>query len=149
MTPITGSVEIARRPQDVFDYVADVTRRGEWQDAVLNVEVETPGREGLGTRVLETRRMPGGPRAVRWEVTESQPPSRWAFRGVGNPVDAIGAITFTPLADGARTRVEFQIDFEAHGFAKLMAAAARRGARDEVPRALAKLRQRLEAPAGP
>ncbi|MGZ6213792.1 MAG: SRPBCC family protein [Candidatus Limnocylindria bacterium] len=148
MAPITGSVEIARSPQDVFEYVADVTRRSEWQEAVLHVKVETPGVNGVGTRVLETRRLPGGPRDVRWEVTEYQPPSRWAFHGVGNPVDAIGEISFFPLDGGSRTRVEFRIDFEARGFAKLMAAAARRGARDEVPRALAKLKWILEAAPG-
>ena len=144
MPPVTGSVEIARPPEDVFSYVADVRRRGEWQDSVQRVEVEKEETTGIGTRVLETRRVPGGPRAFRWEVTDYDPPTRWGFHGVGNPVNAVGVMTFVPVDDGSKTRVSFEIDFEAKGLAKLIAAFARRGAREEVPRDLAQLKRNLE-----
>lgn len=145
MPPVTGSVEIARPADEVFSYVADVRRRGEWQDSVQRVEVETGETTGIGTRVLETRRVPGGPRTFRWEVSDYDPPNRWGFRGVGNPVNAVGVMTFVPVEGGSKTRASFEIDFEARGIAKLMAAFARRGARVEVPRDLAQLKRKLEA----
>lgn len=32
MAPITASIEIARRPDDVFAYLDDLARHGEWQE---------------------------------------------------------------------------------------------------------------------
>ena len=108
MPPVTGSVEIARPADEVFSYVADVRRRGEWQDSVQRVEVETGETTGIGTRVLETRRVPGGPRTFRWEVSDYDPPNRWGFRGVGNPVNAVGVMTFVPVEGGSKTRASFE-----------------------------------------
>jgi uncharacterized protein YndB with AHSA1/START domain len=41
VAPITHSVEIARRPEDVFAYVTDPSRFTEWQDAVVSARRET------------------------------------------------------------------------------------------------------------
>jgi uncharacterized protein YndB with AHSA1/START domain len=144
MAPIRSSIEIARPPEAVFDYVADVARRSDWQKTVQSVEV-VDGDGGVGTRVRETRYIRGGPRAFTLEVTEHERPRRWGFRGVGNPVNAVSQMTFAPLDGGARTRVDWQIDFEGRGIGKLMALMARRGARIELPRDLEQLRGRLEA----
>ncbi len=144
MSPISSSIEIARTPDAVFTYVADVRRRAEWQGAVEEIRVQTPDVVGVGLEVLETRRVPGGPRTFRWRVTEYEPSRSWGFRGVDNPVNAIARMTFAPLDGGARTKASFEIDFEAHGFGKLIAAFARHGANREVPRDLARLKEQLE-----
>jgi len=143
MSAISGSIDIAQPPDAVFAYVADVRRRAEWQGAVERIEVQTPDVVGVGLEVLETRRVPGGPRTFRWRVTECEPSTSWGFRGVDNPVNAIARMTFA-LDGGAGTRASFEIDFEAHGFGKLIAAFARRGTRREVPRDLARLKEQLE-----
>ena len=62
MSPITGSIEIARAPQDVFDYATDLKRQGEWQEAIVDIEVETEGPTRVGTKASETRKVPGGTR---------------------------------------------------------------------------------------
>jgi carbon monoxide dehydrogenase subunit G len=142
VSPVAGSVEIARPPEAVFAYVADVRRRGEWQAAVQDIQVQTPDLTGAGMRVLEKRRVPGGARTFRWQVTDYQPPASWGFRGTGN---AIAQMRFTPLAQGAATMVSFEIDFEARGLAKLIAPLARRGARNEIPRDLQQLKAQLES----
>jgi len=140
-----GSVQISRPPEAVFAYVADVRRRGEWQAAVEDIQVQTPDLTGAGMQVLERRRVPGGARTFRWQVTDFQPPVSWGFHGVGNPINAIVQMRFTPLAQGAATMVSFEIDFEARGLAKLIAPLARRGARNEIPRDLTQLKARLES----
>ena len=145
MSPLSGSVEIARPADAVFAYVADVRRRGEWQAAVEDIQVQTPDLTGAGMQVLEKRRVPGGARTFRWQVTDYQPPASRGFRGTGNPINAIAQMRFTPLAQGAATMVSFEMDFEARGLAKLIAPLARRGARNEIPRDLKQLKARLES----
>ena len=80
MAPIVESVEIARRPEDVFAYIDDLSRHGEWQEAIVSVKVETEGPTRVGTRATDTRRVPGGPRPVTYEVTEHDPPRKASFR---------------------------------------------------------------------
>ena len=107
--------------------------------------MQTPDLTGAGMQVLEKRRVPGGARTFRWQVTDYQPPASWGFRGTGNPVNAIAQMRFTPLAQGAATMVSFEIDFEARGLAKLIAPLARRGAWHEIPRDLKQLKAQLES----
>ena len=71
MAAITDTVEIARRPEEVFAYLDDLSRHGEWQTQIESVELLTEGPTRVGTRAVDTRRVPGGlmidfPRARRW-----------------------------------------------------------------------------------
>jgi uncharacterized membrane protein len=144
MTPITGTIEISRPPQDVFDYVGDLSRHGEWQSALVDVQVETEGPTKLGTKVKETRLVPGGKQSYHYEVTQWEPPRACAFTVVDGPVRPEGSITFTPLDDGARTRVDFEMVFHGHGLGKLVVPLATRDARKHVPNDLAALKARCE-----
>jgi uncharacterized protein YndB with AHSA1/START domain len=145
MTPVTGTIEISRPPQDVFDYVGDPSRNGEWQSALVDVQVETEGPTKLGTTVKETRLVPGGKQSYHYEITEWEPPRVSAFTVVDGPVRPKGSITFTPLDDGTRTRVDFEIEFHGHGFGKLIVPLAARDARKHVPNDLAALKARCES----
>jgi uncharacterized membrane protein len=144
VAPINGTIEIGRPAQDVFDYVADLKRQGEWQASLEKVEVETEGPTRVGTRAIQTRRVPGGSRSFPYEVTEHDPPRRSSFQVTGGPVRPHGSMTFTPLDNGTRTRVDFQIEFAGHGFGVLLMPIVRRDARREVPENLSALKQRLE-----
>src|SRR5215831_20661408 len=141
---ITNSIEIDRRPEDVFAYLDDLGRHGEWQGQIVDVTVETEGPTRVGSRATDTRRVPGGPRRFTYEVTEHDPPRRSAFRGVNGPVRPFGAVTVEPVGDGSRSRVTLQLDFEGRGFGKLIAPLARREARKTVPQDQARLKERLE-----
>jgi uncharacterized protein YndB with AHSA1/START domain len=144
MTPVSGSIEIGRPPAEVFEYVAAAERRGEWQDAVRNVQVQTPEVVGVGMEVLETRQVPGGTRTFRWQVSQYDPPTDWGFHGIDNPLNAFVHMRFTPTGGGASTRVAFQIDFQGTGLARLLAPLAKLGARREIQRDLANLKRLLE-----
>ena len=58
---ITSSIEINRKPEDVFAYVDQLERHGEWQPAIVSARKEPAGPTRVGTRNIETRRVPGGP----------------------------------------------------------------------------------------
>ena len=145
MAPITATIEIARTPEDVFDYVADIERQGEWQEAIVSVEVETEGPTRVGTRAVETRKVPGATRTFPFEVTEHDPPSRTSFKVTGGPVRPEGTMTFAPLDGGTRTRVDFEIEFHGHGLGVLLLPIVNRDAKKLVPQDLALLKQRLES----
>ncbi len=145
MAPITASIDIARAPEDVFAYIDDLARHGEWQEALEQVTVETEGPVRVGTRVSERRRVPGGARAFRYEVTEHDPPRLFGFRVVSGPVRPAGRAVVSPAGEGG-SRVTLELDFAGHGLlGKLLAPLARSNARKTVPRDQQRLKQRLES----
>jgi len=146
MAPITGSIEIARPPQDVFDYVTDLSRQGEWQAAIVEVKVETEGPTRVGTKAIQTRRVPGRKQTFPFEITEHDPPRRTSFQVTGGPVRPVGSMTFTPLDGGTRPRVDFQIEFHGHGLGVLLLPLVRRDAARDVPLNMSALKARLESP---
>jgi uncharacterized protein YndB with AHSA1/START domain len=146
MAPITGSVEISRSPQDVFDYIADLSRHGEWQTGLEKVVVETEGPTRVGTKGVDTRHVPGGPRDIPYEITECDAPRRLAFKVTDGPLRPVGSLTLTSLENGTRTRVDFEMEFHGHGLGVVLLPIANRDARKHVPDDMAALKQRLESP---
>ena len=143
---IVESVQIARRPEEVFAYLDQLDRHGEWQGDIVGVKLETEGATRVGTRAVDTRRVPGGQRDIAYEITEHDPPRRSSFRGLNGPVRPVGTVTVDPLDGGSRSRVTIELDLQGHGlFGKLIAPLARRDARRKVPEDQARLKQRLES----
>jgi uncharacterized membrane protein len=142
---IVESIEIARRPEEVFAYLDQLERHGEWQDEIVSSKLETEGPTRVGSRATDTRRMPGGPRDITYEIVEHDPPRKTSFRGLEGPVRAVGTVTVEPLDDGARSRVKLEFDLEGHGIGKLLAPLARRQARKQIPNNQLQLKERLES----
>jgi uncharacterized protein YndB with AHSA1/START domain len=148
MKVIECSTRIARTPQEVFDYVTDATRLPEWQPTVEEAGAEPPGVRQVGMIGYEVRHVPGGPRRIRWRVTECEPAARWSVEGVDGPVRAHVSISMAP-SGAAGTQVGYRIWFEGHGIGRLIRVMAARGARADAPAGLERLRQRLEGAAAP
>jgi uncharacterized protein YndB with AHSA1/START domain len=145
LAPIVETIEISRRPEDVFSYMTDPSRQTEWQESLVSSRLEGGGPPAVGSKVTQTRRIGRMERKMTMEVTEVSPPRRFAFRGIDGPVRAIGGGTVEPLEGGARSRVTTQLDFEGHGIGKLLIPlVVRRQARKELPRNQQKLKERLE-----
>jgi uncharacterized protein YndB with AHSA1/START domain len=144
MKVIEYSTEVARTPQEVFDYVTDAARIPEWQPSVEEAAAEPPAIRQVGMRGYEVRRVPGGKQKIRWQVTECEPGGRWAIEGIDGPVRAHAAIALAPT-DGNGTHVDYRIWFEGRGIGRLIRLMASRGARTEMPQSLELLKRRLEA----
>lgn len=146
MAAIAESIEIARRPEEVFSYVTDFSRFPEWQGGVVSARPEGVAPIAVGSRAVVTRR--AGPRALARteEVTELDPPRTWAVRGVGDgPVVAIAKGRIEPLDHGQRSRVTIALQFEARGIGRLVVPLIiRRQARRQLPRNKRKLKEVLE-----
>jgi uncharacterized membrane protein len=143
--PIVESIEIAKPPEEVFAYLDDLSRHGDWQGQIVSVEVLTEGPTRVGTRAAEVRRVPGGPRKMTYEITEHDPPRKASFRGLDGPVRPVGTVSVEPIGDGSRSRVTLRLELVGHGLAgKLFALLATSQARKQVPKDQRALKERLE-----
>ena len=145
MAPITESIEIARRPEDVFSYVTDPSHLPEWQESVVRVDREGSGPASEGTKVVVTRRVGRREMAMTAELTDVRPPASWNVRGVDGPVRGMVRGTVESLQDGQASRVTMVLEFEGHGIGKLLVPlVVRRQAASEMPKNQQKLKQLLE-----
>lgn len=141
---IHASVEIARSPGEVFGYVADPGHLPEWQPDVRRAAFDQSAVVSAGSRGHEVRHVMGADRSMAWKVTEYDPGRRYAVRGVDGPVRAHVRVGLAPTVDGTGTHLDYSIDFEGHGFGKLLAPLARTGVRKDLGATLRRLKQRLE-----
>ena len=146
MAPISESIEIDRKAEDVFAYLDDVERHGEWQEQIVAAERQDDGPLGVGSRVKETRRVPGGNRTMTYEVTEHNPPRQSSFRVLDGPIRADGTISIEPIGDGSQSRLTITIDFKGHGLAgKVLLPVAKGQARKQIPKDQARMKELLES----
>jgi uncharacterized membrane protein len=144
MAPIVESIEINRSAEDVFAYVDDLGRHGEWQEQIVSTHVDTDGPTRVGTRATDTRRMPGGTREISYEITTHDPPRSSSFRGINGPIRPLGTITVEPLDDGTRSKLTLELELKGNGLGVLLAPLARAGARKDIPKSHRRLKEILE-----
>jgi hypothetical protein len=145
MAPITTSIEVARPAEEAFAYVIDPTTFPEWQQGVTRGRLDSAPTH-VGSKCTTIRKIGGREREVITEITEYDPPRRWADRGISGPIRAIVAVNVEPLADGSRSRVTIELDFTGHGIGRLLVPLlVRRQAASEMPGNMKRLEQRLEA----
>jgi uncharacterized protein YndB with AHSA1/START domain len=144
MSPIVTTVEIAKPADQVFAYVTDPSTFPEWQRGVVGGHMDaSPTR--VGSICTHTRKIGGMTREVRSEITEYEPPRRWADRGLDGPIRGIVSVTVEPVGDAGPSRVTIDLDFEGHGVGKLLVPLfVRAQARREMPQNMVRLKQRLE-----
>ncbi len=100
---------IERPVAEVFGYVSDPDKLASWQTNTVSAVQEGAGPLGLGSRLREVHRAPGGKEVESVvEVSEYERDRTFALRVVeGTPVHA--RITFEPTERGTLTR------FRGHG----------------------------------
>lgn len=145
MARFTSSIEIARPPEEVFTYLSDLSRHGEWQGQIQEVQVLTEPPTRVGSRAKDHRKPPFGPAVwATYEITAYDPPQTASFRGLDGPMRADGTVTVTPAEGGSK--VTLDIDLVGHGLVgKLLAPMARRQMHKEVPLDQQRLKERLES----
>jgi uncharacterized protein YndB with AHSA1/START domain len=146
--PLVNSVEISRRPEEVFAYVTDPSHLPEWQESVDSVRGGSPST--VGSKVVVTRRIGPIERSMTSEMTELDPPKTWAVRGVDGPIRGTVKGRVEPIDGGARSRVTIVLGFEAYGIGKLLLPLiVSRQVKSEMPKNMQHLKERLESSATP
>lgn len=90
----------------VWSVVSDIPRQPEWMHEMKSVRVETPGPTRVGTRGSATVRIFGISVTDPVQVTELEPPHRFAIAHVGLFTGG-GRITLEANADGTATTVRW------------------------------------------
>jgi Polyketide cyclase / dehydrase and lipid transport len=145
MPPLIASTEVDRPTADVFAYATDPTRFREWQQGVVDGQLDQPGPPAVGMRCLTTRRIGGANRPVTSQLTHIDPPRTWGVRGIDGPIRATVDLTVEPITD-TRSRLTIALDFAGHGIGRILVPlVVRRQARKEMPANLATLKRRLES----
>jgi uncharacterized protein YndB with AHSA1/START domain len=146
MAAIVESIEIDRRPEDVFSYLLDPSHLPEWQESAVGVRRLDDGPVAVGSRVVVTRRVGSRDREMTNELTELSPPNSWTVRGTDTPIRATAKGRIEPLGNGERSRVTIELNFKGRGIGKLLVPlVVRRQASAEMPRNMRKLKENLEA----
>lgn len=144
MAPLVHTIEIARPPDEVYAYATDPSRFTHWQSDVVRVQVESGDPLRAGSRFVTTRRIGGADPTMVQEVTEVEPPRRWAARGVDGPIRPTASVAVEAVAGGARSLVTFTLDFEGHGIGVPLVPAVRRMAAKGAPTSHQNLKRLLE-----
>jgi len=115
---------VGRPPEVVFDYLTDPSKLADWQTSKTSVEQITDGAPGLGTRVRERTKPPGGKEFEQIvEFTEFERPLRVHMHIVEGPYPIDGTWLFEPDGDG--TRVRFVAAGEARGVMRVLGPVAK------------------------
>jgi uncharacterized protein YndB with AHSA1/START domain len=107
-TRIFTTIEIARSPADVFDYVTTPGNWPKWHPSSLGVSGATDHSLAVGETVVEEFLVAGRRGKVTWRVIERDTGKRWRIAGTIDGREA-GVITYAlvPIASGARFEREF------------------------------------------
>jgi uncharacterized protein YndB with AHSA1/START domain len=106
----TVGTHIDRSPTDVFAYVTDPAKLSTWQTNTISAVVEDDRPFGLGTRVREVHRAPGGKQlASLVEVSEYEPDRVFALRMLEGVLPIHARMTFELTELGTR------VQLDAHG----------------------------------
>lgn len=143
MIDVTVETEIERPVGEVFAYATDPAKLASWQTNTVSAEIEGEGPLGLGTRLREVHRGPGGkelPSLV--EVTEYEPGRRFGLDVVEGSLPFGARIGFEPTEAG--TRVAFNVHGQPGGATRLLQPLLKVGLRRQFNEHLANLKRVLE-----
>jgi carbon monoxide dehydrogenase subunit G len=90
------SVEIARTPEEVFDYLTDVSNLPSWQSGVRRASRD-------GDRIEESRHLLGRELHTRLAIEEEERPRVFAIRALDSPVPFSVRHTLEPNGSGGTT----------------------------------------------
>ena len=142
-----STIDINRPPDEVFTYVTDPSRFGEWQHGVVSghMDGDRPGEPGA--KCVTVRRIGLAQRPVTAEVTRVDAPRTSSVHGIDGPIRATVNVTVDPLETGRRSRVSIDIAFTGYGVGKLLVPLIVRPQADrEMHQNLQRLKDRLESP---
>jgi uncharacterized protein YndB with AHSA1/START domain len=128
-------VTIARRPADVYAYLADPRNLAEWQESVVEIRPESE------SRWVEVRQLMGRTIEQTGEVAEAEADRLLTIRNVSRSLRLRVEHTLERADGGTRLRVHV----EGEGVPRLAAPMAKRQAKRAAERDFARLKELLES----
>ena len=103
---VENAVKIARPPEDVFDYLTDITKEFEWNPRTRRVEKLTPGEIGAGTR-FDAEWIKGNPTIVEYVLFER--PTAWASIARSRRLDVRAEGRVSPTERGSNVVIRTEL----------------------------------------
>lgn len=144
---IENTIEIARTPEAVFDYLADMGNEIHYNPDCVSMQKLTEGPVGVGTRFRAKWKQ--GP-AIESECTRFERPQVWRYEN-GGPISVVLTVTLEPTPSGG-TRMTAHSEWTPHGWFRLafpvFIRVMRRAERGVVANARQALEEGRDAAAG-
>jgi carbon monoxide dehydrogenase subunit G len=145
MSRQSASIVITRTPQEVFDYMDDVSREQEWQPSLRSAEQDPSGPSREGTKKRYVSEFMGRELRNTYVVVEVRQGKKLVCETTkDSAVNARTEVICEPSGGG--TKVTMVVEGKPKGFMKFMPATVLEAAyQKELTSALARLKARLEA----
>jgi uncharacterized protein YndB with AHSA1/START domain len=138
----TVTVQIARPPAEVFDFVADARNRPLWDESVDSEELTSPEPIGVGSTVRTQLRSMGRDYVLTWEIVEHEPPTRMRIESTSGPFPTTLAYQLSE-SDGG-TAVSFAVTGRPAGALRLLQPLLARTTQRNLDRGFPRLKRYLE-----
>lgn len=136
---VENAIEIARSPEDVFDYCVDLTREPEWNPKARRVEKISDGPIGVGSR-FQAEFLKGSPMSI--EFMRFERPLAWETSGRSARLDAKGEGRISATQRGAHLVIRMELTPK--GALRFLLPILGRFMRHQQGRNLAAIKQVLE-----
>lgn len=136
-----NTITIARRPAEVFAYLAHFESVPLWNYAISDTRKASSGPVGVGSRYRQTRTLPTRSEET-FGVTEFEPDRRLSIRGSLGPFH--GDVTYQLAPAGSGTALTNTMNLQPSGPLRLLAPLAASRVKSAVATNLGTLKQILE-----
>ena len=110
-------ITVARRPEEVFDYLARFSSAAEWDPSVVDAEMLTPEPVGIGSEFRLVVRSFGSDRPFMYRITAFDRPRSVTLVAETAQVRSLDTITVEPTGAGSKLAYDTRLDFR--GLARL------------------------------
>jgi hypothetical protein len=104
------NINVTKRREDVFLFIADGEKASPWNSAVKNVEKISSGPIGQGTRYRMIRQLPSGRVENEYEITEFVPFTTIVIQTVSGPTPFTYRYELDSKGDGTRITLKGEIE---------------------------------------
>ena len=142
---VERTIEIAARPGEVYDLIADPDRLGEWVTIHQYVDGDAPAELVEGAKMTQCLKLAGRNFKVKWKVVESDRPNRLVWEGRG-PMRSKAKVvnSLTPTDKGTRFSHLNEYSLPGGPLGNMAGPVVRRVTGGEVDKTLQQLKELLE-----
>jgi uncharacterized protein YndB with AHSA1/START domain len=143
MIDFTIETQIDRPVSDVFAHATDPAKLSTWQTNTVSAVQEGDGPLGVGTRLREVHRAPGGKQmASLVEVSEYDPDRAFGLKMIEGALPIHAQLHFEPAGSG--TLMRFRTYGQPTGAMRMLQPVLRRTLKKQFSESCATLKQVLE-----
>ena len=117
MARYVNSLQFAKSPEELFDFMADFSNAPEWDPATSVGEKLTPGPVDLGSKTRIVTRFAGRDVDLTYEVVEYDRPRKVVVRAEKNGTVAEDTLSVAPVEGGSE--LTYDAEVQLRGLAKL------------------------------